>query len=201
MHKKENDKMNRSESKFHNTAVKMQNALMALLEDRDFSEISIMDVCRSAEVNRSTFYAHYETMHDLLEETYRALIEIFLAECSFGANVDLRDIRNMKKDDLNFCTPEYLVPYLNYIKAHRTLYRAFVKNARSFETEKIDDMLIETICLPIYERHGVTDKKLVTYMQKFFLRGIEAILHEWVGNNCADDVQFVCDVIMSCIRN
>lgn len=200
MHQKEKDKMSRSEAKFRNTAAKMQDALMALLEDRDFSEISIMDVCRSAGVNRSTFYAHYETMHDLLDETYCALIDIFLAECSFGASMDFRDIRNMDKDDLHFCTPEYLVPYLNYIKAHRAIYRAFVKNARSFETEKTDDRLIETICLPIYERHGVTEKKLVTYMQKFFLRGIEAILHEWVGNNCADDVQFVCDAIMFCVR-
>lgn len=192
--------MNRSESKFHNTAVRMQNALMTLLERDDFSKISIMDVCREAGVNRSTFYAHYDNMHGLLQETYSSSIYAFLDECSFGETMDMDDIRNLDKDDLNFCSPKYLLPYLAYIKAHRTLYRAFSRNAHNFEVDKVDDELIKTFCVPIYAKHGVTDKKIVVYMQKFFLRGLNAIVDEWVRNDCADDSSFICGVIMDCIR-
>ena len=56
--------MNKSEAKFHNTAVKMDDALVLLLEHKEFKDISIMDVCEKAGVNRSTFYAHYENLYD-----------------------------------------------------------------------------------------------------------------------------------------
>ncbi|MBD9278825.1 MAG: TetR/AcrR family transcriptional regulator, partial [Clostridiales bacterium] len=60
--------MNRSESKYFGTAVRMDEALMSLLEKKDFPYITVREVCQAAQVNRSTFYLHYETMTDLLEE-------------------------------------------------------------------------------------------------------------------------------------
>ncbi|MDE7384341.1 MAG: TetR/AcrR family transcriptional regulator, partial [Anaeroplasmataceae bacterium] len=52
--------MNRSESKFQNTANKMGSAFITLLETKEFLDITIMDICKAAGVNRSTFYAHYD---------------------------------------------------------------------------------------------------------------------------------------------
>lgn len=192
--------MNRSESKFHNTAVKMQRAFVGLLEHKTFAEISIMDICKAAEINRSTFYAHYENTYDLLKETHEALINNFLQECTFDSSIDLSDLRSVDKDDLNFCSPKYLVPYLRYIRAHKRLFRIFAENASSFETVKTDDYLIENIFAPIYAKHGVTDKKLVFYMQKYFLKGLDAIVTEWVRNDCEDDILFICEIITYCIR-
>ena len=65
--------MNKNESKYFNTAKKMNDALITLLETKDYEYITIKEICRSASVNRSTFYLHYENMNDLLEETIRSL--------------------------------------------------------------------------------------------------------------------------------
>ncbi|HAH60530.1 MAG TPA: TetR family transcriptional regulator, partial [Treponema sp.] len=46
----------------------MQNALIELVEQKKFDEITISDICRLAGVNRSTFYAHYSNKVELLEE-------------------------------------------------------------------------------------------------------------------------------------
>ena len=61
--------MNKNESKYFNTAVKMDEALISLLEKKDFEYITIKEICEKAGVNRSTFYLHYETIDDLLFET------------------------------------------------------------------------------------------------------------------------------------
>lgn len=61
--------MNKSESKYFNTALKMDEALMSLLEKKDFEYITIKELCAEAGVNRFTFYLHYDNMMDLLEET------------------------------------------------------------------------------------------------------------------------------------
>lgn len=192
--------MNRSESKFHNTAVKMQSAFLELLENKKFSDISIMDICKTAEINRSTFYAHYDNTYDLLKETYDGLIKNFLDECSFDSPANFSDIKSLSKDELNFCSPKYLVPYLQYIKSHKRLFKIFAESASSFQSTKTDDYIIENIFAPIYAKHGVTDKKLIFYMQKYFLKGLDAIVQEWVRNDCEDDILFVCEIITFCIR-
>ena len=52
--------MNKSESKYYNTALLMDEALLLLLENKEFDFITVKEVCQKAGVNRSTFYLHYE---------------------------------------------------------------------------------------------------------------------------------------------
>ena len=47
--------MNKSESKYFNTAIKFDKALLSLLEKKPFEYITISEICEKAEVNRSTF--------------------------------------------------------------------------------------------------------------------------------------------------
>lgn len=42
-------------------------ALLALLQDHDWADISILMICDRADVARSTFYAHFQTKQDLLD--------------------------------------------------------------------------------------------------------------------------------------
>lgn len=70
--------MNKNQSKYFNTAVKMDKALIALLEKKDFEYITIKEVCQTAGVNRSTFYLHYDNTNDLLQETTRYISDGFL---------------------------------------------------------------------------------------------------------------------------
>ena len=46
--------MNKNGSKYFNTAVKMDEALMSLLEKKDFEYITVKEVCTEAGVNRET---------------------------------------------------------------------------------------------------------------------------------------------------
>lgn len=69
--------MNKSESKYFNTALRMDEALLALLEEKDLEYITVKEICRQAGVNRSTFYLHYETVADLVNETLEMIDQRF----------------------------------------------------------------------------------------------------------------------------
>ena len=75
--------MNRSESRYFATAARMDEAFLTLLAKKNFEYITVKEICEVAEVNRSTFYLHYETMSDLLSESVSRMNEQFLpkAEC------------------------------------------------------------------------------------------------------------------------
>ena len=53
--------MNKAESKYFNTALRMDEALISLLRVKDLEYITVKEICEKAGVNRSTFYLHYET--------------------------------------------------------------------------------------------------------------------------------------------
>lgn len=178
----------------------MRSALLTLLEEKAFADIGIMDICSIAGVNRSTFYAHYGNTYDLLKEAREAMIQNFINECDFGKPLDISDIRSLSIDDLNFITPEYLLPYLRYIRAHKRLFKIYADNAPIFAINETDDLMLENVFVPILAKYGVTDKKRVTYMQKYYLKGIDAIITEWVQNDCEDDIAFICEIIVYCVR-
>ena len=189
--------MNRSESKFKNTAVRMQQALIDLLEEKEFNDISITDICEKAGVNRSTFYAHYENLYDLLKETQESAITEFFD--SLNSDISSADLSKMTADELIFITPQYLVPYLTFIKKNRRLYEVY-NNSNVFAVGEMDKQLIENIFVPIYAKNGVTDRRVVEYMSHYFISGVSAITMEWVKRGCEDDILFICEVISICVR-
>ena len=104
--------MNKSESKYFNTAQLMDEALIALLKKKDFEFITVKEICEKAGVNRSTFYLHYENVGDLLSEATEMINRRFRD----GYKKQLVDIRIDSADDAFLITPEYIKPYLNFVK-------------------------------------------------------------------------------------
>lgn len=48
--------------------VALKNALLSLMQSKDFKHISITDIVQLADLNRGTFYKHYPDKEELLEE-------------------------------------------------------------------------------------------------------------------------------------
>ena len=115
--------MNRSESRYFATAARMDEAFLTLLAKKDFEYITIKEICEVAGVNRSTFYLHYETMSDLLSESVGRMNEQFLASMEKDSDAFSTKLRNCPRDELYLITPDYLTPYLSYIKNNKRLFR------------------------------------------------------------------------------
>ena len=190
--------MNKSESKYFNTAKKMDKALISLLEEKSFEYITVSEICKRAEVNRSTFYLHYENTVDLLNETARFLLDDFMSYF----NVDAKNITNKFKEsslnELNFISNEYLHPYLSYIKENKIVFLTVLLHSVSFGFNEIFQRLYDNIFNPILERYNypATDRK---YAMMFYLNGITAIVTEWLKDGCEKTIQEVSQIIYGCI--
>ena len=190
--------MNKNESKYFNTAIKMDEALITLLEKKDFEYITIKEICDTAEVNRSTFYLHYENTSDLLKETTRYIIDKHLAYYEIDKTRVSLQFETCKREELLFITDEYLVPYLTFIKDNQRLFKVSIKQFNSFNMNEVYGRMFEHIFNPILERFHVPEKERV-YVTKFYLTGVFAIVMEWLDKNCSDDMETVTRVITDCV--
>lgn len=190
--------MNRSESKYFNTAKKMDEAFLALLDKKDFAYITVKDICETAGVNRSTFYLHYETIDDLLKESAEYIIRHFLEYMDRDSEKFIEKIETCPMEKLYLITPEYLMPYLNYIKEHRKIFSLSIKNASILRLEYSYNKMFRYVFVPILKRYGVKEKDMV-YIMSFYIKGIMGIISVWLDNDCKDDVKYIAEIIQGCV--
>lgn len=189
--------MNRSESKYFATAARMDEAFLKLLERKDLAYITVKEICEAAGVNRSTFYLHYETIGDLLEEAVRHLNEQFLRYMQKDSAAFVGKLQSCPLEELYLVTPEYLLPYLRYIRENKRIFRTAVKNAGVLRLEETYHRLCRHILLPILERFGVPEADR-GYLLTFYLHGIMAIVTQWLKNDCEDSLEHVIAVMQHC---
>ena len=190
--------MNRSESKYFATAARMDEAFLELLEKKDFTYITVKEICEKAGVNRSTFYLHYETVSDLLAESARYIITQFVEAMPDDTAEFMSQIQTRPLEELYLITPEYLTPYLNYIKKHRRIFRTTLEQASVLGMNDAYLSLNRHVFIPILNRYQVplSSQK---YIMPFYINGLMGIVNEWLKEDCEDSIERMISVIQVCI--
>ena len=191
--------MNKSESKYFNTALRMDEALIALLEKKDLEYITVKEICHQAGVNRSTFYLHYESIAELLDEAMEMINQRFLSYFPQEEEAVLGDMEHRELNDLVFVTQEYLLPYLRFIQDNKKVYRAAFRNPSSMQTNARYGVLKQRILNPILERFEIPAARRPYYIA-YYVEGIAAIVKEWLRHDCGDSVEMIAAIIESCVR-
>ncbi len=176
----------------------MDKAFLELLEKKDFAYITVKEICRIAGVNRSTFYLHYETIADLLQESSQYIIKQFTDFMPQDTIDFLEKLPTRPLDELYLITPEYLTPYLNYIKEHKRIFRTTVEQASALQMTDAYNALNRHIFVPILERFSVPSANH-GYIMSFYINGLMAIINEWLKNDCNEPVEHIISIIKICI--
>ena len=190
--------MNKSESKYFNTAVRFDKALLSLLEKKPFEYITISEICETAEVNRSTFYLHYENTSDLLKETTAYVLDNFASYFSVDTESITTKFADCDLQDLKFVNKKYLHPYLSFIKENQRVFSAVLSQPTAFDSKTIFRRLFDNIFKPILDRfHYPRDEQ--NYVMMFYLNGITAIITEWLKDGCQKSIEDISAIIHVCI--
>lgn len=178
--------MNRQESKYFVTASLMDEALLILLEQKDFDRITVKELCRKAGVNRTTFYLHYDNMNDLLEETVASINDGFKKSFASLSDPDPRgEVLTSEK---------YLRPYLTFIKDNMRAYRVIHQKDHLFNSQKTFESFYQSVFSPALSRFGV-DEKEKKYVFAFYTSGTVAIIGKWLEGGCRDSIDMIIDLI------
>lgn len=190
--------MNKSESKYYNTAILMDEALLLILENKEYEFISVKEVCVKAGVNRSTFYLHYETMDDLLNETINMVNDNFFSSFKNDIKTPIEEsIKNKNKKELVLIKDTILRPYLNYILENKRVFLLSYKKYKLFKGEEKFSKLTHDLFIPITNIFGIK-KDRQEYFIRYFRDGIMSIVHGWLANGCQESIDKIIDIIYEC---
>ena len=190
--------MNKSESKYFNTALCMDEALISLLKVKDLEYITVKEICEKAGVNRSTFYLHYETIDDLVNEAIETMNQRFMSYFADTKGI-AEELNHTDLSNLVLITRDYLEPYLRFVSENKDLYRVAFRNPREMQANVKYGYIKKYIIEPILKRFGVPEVYWRYYIA-YYIDGIMAIIKEWLETDCQDSIEMVAAVIEECVR-
>ena len=187
--------MNKSESKYFHTAERMDEALLSLLLEKDFEYITVKDICARAGVNRSTFYLHYENTADLLSEAVEMINGRYQSKF---ADLGPAAIAGRPKEDLFFMNDQWLLPWLDFVKENRRVYKAIHAKADVIGVERTYRDYFQAVFSTVLSQYGVAEDKH-EYMMDFYRHGLVAILLKWVESDCRESAAEISEIIKLCV--
>ncbi len=188
----------KTDRRVRKTKSQLKTGLAQLMREKSIREITVKELVDAVDINRSTFYLHYETISDLLSESVNYLNDQFLAYMKKDKEAVVSRLQKCSLNELFLVTPEYLTPYLGYIKEYKKIFRTAIENAAVLELEKSYDKMFCYVFTPILERYEVPEKDR-TYIMAFYIRGLMAIITEWLKTDCKDSIEYIITVIQKCV--
>lgn len=177
----------RNNRRFQDTEIRIESAMLEIMKKTDFEKITVKKICAKAQVNRSTFYAHFIDIYDLLDK-----MESFLARELLERYSAEPHEKHMPFSENSF------IPFLRHIKKHSYFYKINLAHRKSYPIRQGYDQILNII-KPRCEKAGITDEKEIMYYFICFQAGFTMILKHWVDTGCLEKETDIATIIKNCV--
>ena len=151
---------------------KIERAFIELLQTREMKQITVSELIKTAELNRSTFYANYIDIFDLADKTREKL------ENEFSNLFADYDYFNERTGALKMFT---------HIKENQFFYKTYFKLCYD------DKHLISVYDSKRAEKEQINHN--LKYHIEFFRNGLNAIIKLWLAGGCRETPEEMAEVL------
>lgn len=153
---------------------KIEKAFVNLIQYKNLNEISVTEICKLTDLNRSTFYANYIDVYDLADK-FREQMKL--------------DIQEVYKEEIqnNHNSNDFLKLF-KHIKENQLFYKTYLK----LDTDNLSNVQYD------YDLASLLyDNKNIDYHIEIFKAGLNAVIKKWLDNDCKESPETINDVIIS----
>lgn len=166
----------------------LKDGLVSLLKTETIDHISVKALCENAGINRSTFYKHYGSQYDLLNEIIDDALQL-IKEC----NISIQDK-----------TEEPISPIYNviqYLYTHREIAQLVILNPGQGKNfyEYVRPILFDDL-IPVFRSKGIPNNQ-TEYILLFLLGGTQSLIHQWVSLNMRESPEEITNLLLTMCTN
>jgi len=170
----------------------LKDALISLMQKKNFKEITITDIVQLADLNRGTFYKHYQYKEDLLEEMVDDVISNLIV--SYREPYKNKETFEVKK--LTSST----IKIFEHVDKYRGFYTLIVQsNALSEFQSKICHVLKDLVLHDLYDHQPVLkiDRDLHASFQAYAIFGM---IVEWIHQGFRYSSTYMAEQLLEIIK-
>ncbi len=154
------------------TKMVLRESLTKLMQEKPVSRITIKELCEDADINRATFYSHYNDQFDLLKKMEQEIIDdinSYLDSISFVTN--------------NSYALEVMTKIFEYIKENAQICRVLLGTNGDIEFQKDIMMIVQTRFIAEQKTKKIIDEKIVEYVFTFAATGSIGMIQKWLSED------------------
>lgn len=152
---------------------RIEKVFLNLIQKEEIKDISVSKICKLAHVNRTTFYANYIDIYDLIDKVRIRMLNEFASIF----------------DNQEGHTKENYIKMFRHIKENQIFYKTYFK--LNFDTDYKIDYYDKELATKMY------NNKFIEYHCAFFQAGITAIIKMWLKNDCKESPEEIQKIIAS----
>lgn len=142
----------------------LKDSLFELLETKSISQVTIKELCEKADLNRSTFYLHYQDQYELMEEVENEVSE--------------NTAKYLQNVSSNMDTTTYISAFLGYIKDNASIFSVLLAQ---HEYLNFQDTLIRNVLGNLKENLPLSYNGILKdYLFNFMVFGSLQIIRDWI---------------------
>lgn len=164
--------------RYYSTEEKIQKALFSLLKFKHYNDISIKEICYEAGINRSSFYAHYQDINDLMIKTEQALSK---------SMTSIFDPNKVWDSDV-------FIKMFKFLYDNQNFYRTYLTTNEQAFMEKNDFKNFIGI-IEKYNKNLDFESNERIYHMAFFAGGIKALCKSWLSTGCKETPEQMSDIL------
>ena len=84
----------------------IEETFMMLLEKKKPEKITVLEICRESDINKSTFYVYYHDIYELLDHLQEEVLRKILNSVNEGSRHGITNADELSKNVLRACTEQ-----------------------------------------------------------------------------------------------
>lgn len=160
------------------TKMLLKNSLVKLMRENPISRISVKMLCETADINRSTFYAHYKDQYDLLKQLEQEVIE----ELKKHITKDAFSKQSAK-------TIQSMNQILDYIFKNADIFKILLSENGSSSFQKEIMLLAQEKIISDILNNPDIDERTSGYLQCFAVTGALSIVQKWLQDGTIESTE------------
>lgn len=167
------------------------DTFFSLLEEKHFSNITIIDICEKALINRGTFYTHFEDKNQLLEKI------VYDMMMNFDAEVD----KVHGDSDMVVYYNDMFDVSLGFIYENRARIKTLVTKADESILFNQVHAIIKNNIMKKVGRLPATTEVTLEILAEFFAGGLIQVIEWWVTTDCVVPAEKIKDELYSLVKD
>ena len=179
-----------------NTKRRLREGLLRLLEEKPVNEISVKELTELVDVNRGTFYFHYQDIYDLLRDMEADFFENFdrtLSENSPALDEDGFPVLDAE-------SAPYLHAVFSFIDENRSFCRIMLSPHGDMKFVELVKERIDRQCRFFWQllAPGADERQSGMY-NAFLINGLIGLIREWVNERRDLNVESISELTATLI--
>lgn len=183
-----------------NNEKRLSEAYVHLLEQKDASEITIVELCDEAGVSRNYFYTHFNNIYDIEEIVQKRFEAPFLEYIDKFEEFNGKTIKEMSKNEfIDMLKNTFWPYYLEKIRENKVFVINVMRNYSFCMWDNSKRIIYKTVWEPFFEYYDIP-KRMRKKLFVYYWSAIMAMIYCWIEDGCVEPTNELLDDLKFCFN-